>query len=99
MRAGEAGRCGVGGAFVLVDFEDLEFAMASLFDGVDAAPEGCAGADTRPLPRSDGSVPCLFFFLVMLVSERQEAMAPETEAALYIVGSQTRKLANGQLRV
>lgn len=79
MRAGEAGRCGA--AFVL-DLEDLELAMASFFDGVEAALEGCAGADTRPLPPSGASVPCLFFFLVMLVSERQEAMAPEAEVSL-----------------
>lgn len=76
MRAGEVGRCGAGGGFVL-DFEDFEMATASFFDKAGAALEGCAVVDTGPLPPSDDSFPCLFFFLVMMGSQGQEAMAPE----------------------
>lgn len=79
MRAGEAGRCGAGCGLVL-DFEDFEMARASFFDEAGAALEGlegCAVVDTRSLPPSDDSFPCLFFFLVMLGGQGQEAMAPE----------------------
>lgn len=76
IKAGEVGRCGAGGALFL-DLEGLEFAMASFLDEVDGDSEGCAGVGKAPLHPSDASLPCLFFFLVMLVSQVQKAMAPE----------------------
>lgn len=72
MRAGEAGRCGAGGVFVLDLFEDFKFATTSFLDEVGTVFGGCAGVvDTAPLPPSDNSVPCLLllFFLVMLRSQ------------------------------